>query len=230
MQPEVLASIIGPMLTALLAGSAVVLRAWRARRTRQDQAEESLERRRQQIAFIDTWLTAHHKVAGYDPQVRAHTERAVADLELLYQQMTTELHHPPAPHRRFTALDALRLILLIPVTGAGAKALRILYYVLALAGMLFIIATMATFEPSPEGLGYDIAVAMFLTLIWAAPALIFAALTKSADRATRNALARKAGLPEPTPAWPMTAAPPISGHPAQYTPTGPLPSDDWRTG
>lgn len=223
MQPEVLASIIGPLLTAVLAGSAVVLRAWQARRTRQDEAEESLDRRRQQITFIDTWLTAHHKVSGYDPQLRLHTERAVADLEFLYQQMTLELHHPPVRRRRFTAADALRLVLLIPVSGAGAKALRVFYYILSIGGILFIIATMASLEPSPEGLGYDIGVAMFLTLIWAAPAVIFAALTQSADRAGRNARARRAGPPEPSPTWPMTPAPPISGYPAQYTPTGPLP-------
>ena len=221
MEPEVLASIIGPLLTTVLAGGAVVLRQWRNRRTHQDEAEQSLERRREQIGFIDTWLTAHQKVAAHDPQTREHTQRAVQDLEFLYQQMTTELHHPPVRVKRFTALDLLKMILLIPVSGVGAKVLRVLYYLAAVGGILFIVATMSTLEPSGEGLGFDIGVAMIVTLLWAAPAIIFGVLTKAADRSARNRAARQAGLPEPDVSWGAPLGMPVDPSGSYYTPTGP---------
>jgi len=237
--PEILAAIIGPLLTAVLAGVAVVARQWQTARNRQDEREQRLSRWREQIGFIDTWLTAHQKVAAQDPQAQAHTQRAVSDLELLYQQMTMELRNPPPVTKRFTALDLIKVILLIPVRGGAAKTLRVFYYTLVLAGLLFMIATLATFTASEDGLAFDIAVGMVVTILWFTPAIIFAVLTKAADWSARNKAAKQAGLPAPAPGWAETPGVPpgqgyLHGHgpyeQTQYNPPGPAAATPWQSG
>lgn len=186
MDIQIVGAIIGPLLTALLAGIAVVVRQWQTARVRQDEREASLERRREQIGFIDTWLTAHQRVSGMDPQAQQHTQRALSDLEFLYQQVSVELRHPPPPARRHTAVDAVKVLLLIPSHGGAAKTLRALYYILALCGIGWTIATISTLGDSTDGVVLNIVVAMILTIVGFAPAALVAVIARAADRSRRT--------------------------------------------
>jgi hypothetical protein len=57
--PEIVAALIGPVLTALLAALAVGFKEWQRRRHTVDQRHETLRQAADEVAFIDARLTAY---------------------------------------------------------------------------------------------------------------------------------------------------------------------------
>ena len=87
MDPEIIGALIGPILTAVLAGVAVGFKEWRRRRESADQRHETLRQAADEVAFIDAWLTAYAKIAP-EAEQRKRAPRALADVEPSYATMT----------------------------------------------------------------------------------------------------------------------------------------------
>jgi hypothetical protein len=185
--PEIVAALIGPVLTAGLAALAFTLREWRQRRETVDQQHQTLRQAADEVAFIDAWLTAYAKIATPAEQ-RERVPRALADLERSYAAMTASHQAAASTTRtRATGLDLLARILLLRLRRPGAKVLRVFYYIFAVLGFLFTFAGISSnsFETG-EGLGFLILVGMVFTLVSFTPAILFYALARLADRPRRT--------------------------------------------
>ena len=229
MDPEIIAALIGPLLTAGLAGLAVGFKEWRRRRETADQREETLQQAAEEVAFIDAWLTAYAKIATEDQQ-RERAPRALADLERSYAAMTASHQAAASAARNRTAVDLLARILLLRLHRPGAKVLRIFYYIFGVLGLLFTLAGMSggTFSRG-ESLGFVIAVGMVFTLMSFSPAILFYGLARLADRPRRTVAPGATGTPPGPPgytAWPDHSYPgPLPASPpnqvgAGYPPPG----------
>jgi hypothetical protein len=141
--PEIVAALIGPVLTAGLAAVAVGVREWWRRRESVDQRQKMLRQAAEEVAFIDAWLTAYAKIAT-EAEQRERAPRALADLERSYATMTASHQAAPPPTRARTGADLLARILLLRLQRPGAKVLRVFYYLFAVLGFLFVLAGMST--------------------------------------------------------------------------------------
>lgn len=212
MDTQIVAAIVGPLITALLAASAVGFKQWRNAREGAHLRSETLDRHRSQVEFIDTWLQAHERVAGSDALAQQHRERAVVDLDLLYQQMA-QVMATPIPRPRNSARDIVRSLFLIGVRGGLAQLLRVLYWVALFFGAL---TTAATMTVAPEtmaqsGLGIAIVTGVFLTVMLFLPALLLWFGARAACQHRRAA--RRTSAPwvdSTTPDWRGAQGP--SGH------------------
>ena len=202
MDPEIVGALIGPVLTAGLAGAAVGFKEWRRRRESADQRHETLQQAADEVAFIDAWLTAYAKIAT-DTQQRERAPRALADLERSYAAMTASHQAAATATRARTAVDLLARILLLRLRRPGAKMLRVFYYVFAVLGFFFIVAGMSTgFRRAEESLGFVILVGMVFTLMSFSPAILFYALARLADRPPRTQGSLSAESPTGPPGYP----------------------------
>lgn len=201
MDPEILGALIGPILTAGLAGVAVGFKEWRRRRESADQRHETLQQATQEVAFIDAWLSTYAKIAT-DAEQRERTPRALADLERSYAAMTTSHQAAAAAPRARTAVDLFARVLLLRLHRPGAKVLRVFYYLFAALGLLFTVAGMSTsIRREGESLAFVIGVGMVFTLMSFSPAILCYALTRLADR-PRRIPGPVAGPPPPGPRVP----------------------------
>jgi hypothetical protein len=228
--PEIVAALIGPALTAGLAALAVGFKEWQRRRESADQPHETLRQAAEEVAFIDAWLTAYAKIATPDQQ-RERVPRALADLERSYAAMTASHQAAAIGVRSRTAVDLLARILLLRLRRPGAKVLRVFYYIFAVLGFLFIFAGMSgTFVGSDKGLGFVIGVGMVFTVMSFSPAILFYALTRLADRPRRSLEAagapqQQSFVPPGYPPWPDSSySGPVPSPPSQvgagYPPAG----------
>ena len=220
--PEIIGALIGPILTAGLAGVAVGFKEWRRRRESADQRHETLRQAADEVAFIDAWLTAYAKLATPAEQ-RERAPRALADLERSYAAMTASHQAAASTTRsRATGPDLLARILLLRLRRPGAKVLRVFYYVFAVLGFFFIVAGMSTgFRRAEESLGFVILVGMVFTLLAFSPAILCYALARLADRPRRT----------PGPVAPQPPPGPY-GNPAwpDYSYPGPMPCPPGQVG
>jgi hypothetical protein len=184
--PEIVAALIGPLLTAGLAVLAVGFKEWQRRRERADQPHETLRQAAEEVAFIDAWLTAYAKIAT-DTQQRERAPRALADLERSYAAMNASHQAAAVGVRSRTAVDLLARILLLRLRRPGAKVLRVFYYIFGVLGFLFTFAGISgSFIGGDEGLGFTILVGMVFTVMSFSPAILCYTLARLADRPRRS--------------------------------------------
>ena len=181
MDPEIIAAIVGPALTAMLAGAAVGAKNWWNRRNQTDQRDRAIEQASRQVAFIDAWLSAYGKAAG--PEQQARRLRAISDLERAYEAMTTAVTAERTSSGRGTAGEVARTLLLVPLHRTRAKVARALYYLFLGVGFLFVLATIDTIaEETESSLLKNIAIGMIVTVFWFLPAGIMWPVTRVLDR------------------------------------------------
>ena len=222
MDPEIVAALIGPLLTAGLAAVAVGVKEWWRRRESADQREDTLRQAAEEVAFIDAWLTAYAKIAS-EAEQRERAPRALADLERSYATMTASHQAAATATRARTAADLLARILLLRLRRPGAKVLRVFYYLFAVLGFLFVLAGMSTsIRREGEGLAFVILVGMVFTLMSFSPAILFYALTRLADRPRR--------IPESVAGPPPPPGPGVPPGWADHSYPGPVPSSPGQVG
>jgi hypothetical protein len=184
--PEIVAALIGPVLTAGLAALAFMLKDWRQRRETADQQHQTLRQAADEVAFIDAWLTAYAKIATPDQQ-RERAGRALADLERSYAAMNASHQAAASATRTRTGVDVLARILLLRLRRPSAKVLRVFYYIFGVLGFLFTFAGISSNSfRTGESLGFLILVGMVFTVISFSPAILFYALARLADRPRRT--------------------------------------------
>ena len=171
--PEIVAALIGPILTAVLAALAFMFQEWRRRRESADLRHETLKQAADEVAFIDAWLTAYAKIAT-EAQQRERAPRALADLERSYAAMTASHQAAATATRNRTAADLLARILLLRLRRPAAKVLRAFYYIFGVLGFLCTLAGLSTgFRQTGEGLAFMLLVSMVFTLMSFSPAILF---------------------------------------------------------
>ena len=186
MDPEIVAAIIGPALTAMLAASAVAIRAWWARRSLADRQERAITRATQQVVFTDAWLAAYEKAAGAK-ELGEHRARAVRDLDRAYAEMQEAVAAERRMSRAAALASPLRTALLLGLRRPAAKVLRVVYYVLAPFSVLFFLAGMGSLvDTGREDLLVGIGSTMLFTLLVFFPAALVWLLARLLDRPRRE--------------------------------------------
>lgn len=224
MDPEIIAALIGPLITAGLAASAVGFREWRHRRATRDRRQESLEQATNEVAFLDAWISTHAKVATAE-QHQERAARALADLERSYDMMTAVHRATVDAPRPRTTTDRLGALLLLRLGRTGAKVWRACYYVFLVLGVLFIAAgTSSIVKSASDGIAVTILAGMFFTLLSFAPATLCYFLARLANRPKRD---RRRAVPGAPPMDPALAGYPPPGYdyyaPGPNQPYGPYP-------
>jgi hypothetical protein len=207
MDPEIIAALIGPLITAGLAALAVGLQEWRTRRQSLDRQQGAIDQAIKEVAFIDAWITAQRKVAD-PPGLRARSDRALADLDRAYEVMAAvHAAAADAPPQR-TGLERLRSLLLLNLSRTRAKVVRVFYLIFLVGGVLFTTVGMSEGLDTVNGGVYlSILTAMFFTLFCFTPAIGLFWSARLLDRAPHGHLT--SGFPPPL-------DPGGSGYPATY--------------
>ncbi len=185
MDPEIVAALIGPVLTALLAGTALGLKEWRSRQLREDRRQETLEQAASEVAFIDAWITTHAKLASAEAH-RERSVRALSDLERSYEVMATAYREAAQAPKPRTTLDRLGRVLLLRLQRPGAKVVRVFYFIFLALGFLFTWAGISQGLSPGESLGFTILVGMTFTLLSFIPAIGLYVLARLLDRPKRE--------------------------------------------
>lgn len=131
---QVASFVLGPVVTALLAGLGFWLREVRQRRNRELAYARALERAQKQAVFVDGWLRTHQQLAT--PEVHAAARRkALEDLQRAYAMVDRSMVAVQRDQEPLTIRKALNNLLLLERSRrAQNKGLLVLYYaVLALA-------------------------------------------------------------------------------------------------
>lgn len=186
MEPEIIAALIGPLITAGLAAFAVGFQEWRRRRQSLGQRQDALDQALREVTFIDAWITAHGKAAA-QAGIQSRASRALGDLDRAYEVVAI-LHAAAAVEPRpRNGVDRLRSLLLLNVQRTPAKVLRVLYLILLVSGCLFTTIGMNQGLDTIEGGVYlNILVAMFFTLFSFTPAIAVYWLARLFDRPQRD--------------------------------------------
>ncbi|GAA2095988.1 hypothetical protein GCM10009841_07490 [Microlunatus panaciterrae] len=224
MDPQILAAVIGPMLTALLAALAVGFKEWRNRRDWEDRRDRSLRQATQEVAYIDAWLTAHAKVAD-EASHREKAARALDDLERSYATVAAAVIEDQSMPRVKTLRDRAGALLLIPLNRTRAKVVRVFYWVALAVGLLLSMASIAVAQKGDQSVAFNLLVAMTVTLLCFLPAILLAVVAKLLDRplrrgsdATVEAGPWTPSYTEAYPGYPESARFPQPGLPPQGVP------------
>lgn len=218
---EIIGAILGPIITALIAGLAYGVQHWRSLRRWEDERQKALQQASEEVKFIDTWLSALGRLADIDPDYEAKAQRALQDLERSYHAMAVELADDGPRPRRRTLIQHLGALLLVPLHRGTAKMLRAFYWLSLLLGTLWTIALIATIGEQVETEGWAIALfaLMFLVAVGLLPALGFYLWARYVDRERVRPVAAGIRPTAPVTGWP----PPAMGASGSQPPfTGPF--------
>ena len=186
--PSILAAIIGPLITTLLATGTVGLKSQQSARRADQERARIIGQATQEAAFINSWLSARQQLDLTADARRATDERALADLERVYAtirsvDINTNLRHGSGSLR--LVVDAT---LLIPLQRPWAKVVRVCYYLFTFCSLAFSVATtIQLFEnmPRAEAPGYVVGyilVAVLINVIFLLPALGLWGLARALNR------------------------------------------------
>lgn len=161
MDAEIVAALIGPLLTAGLAAVAVLLKSMRERRDRATERRNRISAASSQVEFLHAWLVAYEKAAP--PELFDLRRREVLrDLDLAYARMAQVVAEPDTPGRGVSVVDVMRKLLLLGLRRGAAKAVRFLYYAAVVLSLLFILVG----ATSPEiWSGEDLVVTMLTMML-----------------------------------------------------------------
>ncbi|WP_122262719.1 hypothetical protein [Ornithinimicrobium cerasi] len=181
-------AVVGPLLTALLAGAGILLKGWRSRRRWEHRRDEIIEQGRRQVAFISDWVAAFDHLTMPETDRTSATARAQRDLEAVYVAVTTQtrtlVEHRPV---RRTRADYARIVLLSGVRRPWAKVSRVAYLaVLAFALLSGALMTSLSFGLDDVPLSGEIGIAVFATGLYLAPAAVLHVVTRYLDRPGGN--------------------------------------------
>jgi hypothetical protein len=188
---ELVVAVVGPLLTAVLAGSGLLLKEWRNRRRWEHRRNEILEQGRREVAFISDWVLAYDNLKVPDPDREPLVARARRDLDELYDSVTSKTRQAAEqqPARR-SRVAYLRSVLLVGVRRPWAKVSRVLY--LATLGFALMSgALLVSFSIGDTGiaLGTAVGTAVFITGFLLIPAALLHVLTRYLDRPPAATLA-----------------------------------------
>jgi hypothetical protein len=140
--PSIIAAILAPFITALLAAIGVW---WKGRRDRRDSDQERhrvLAQVHEEIDVIEAWIKAYALVVPHETKPEAWS-RAENDLESAYVRLTGSLDVSRGVETRPTFGQYFKVLLLIhSLQSRRARVIRILYYV-SLGGVAIWVSSIA---------------------------------------------------------------------------------------
>jgi hypothetical protein len=190
---ELIALVLGPVITAVIGGIGVVVHHWWQGHDRIHRAKRDLSQARDEVAFIEAWIAAEGRL-GSETTRTGLRERALADLEAAYSlanQSTAIARSHPEP------LSLKRLVLellLIPLGTVIGKIARLAYWLSLLWTLIWAGVGVDTTLQGTNGSGTDIALALFMIVaVGVIPAWIVRVFVVWIDRwyAGRRDLAKK---------------------------------------
>lgn len=184
MDAQVIATIVGPVLTAALAGLGLLLKEWRTRRRWEHRRDEILDQGRKQVAFISDWVVAYGHVTGPGGSQEAPLTQARRDLDAIYEQVATQTRSAAEqrPDRR-TRADYVSILLLRGVRRPWARVSRVFYFAF-LGTAVFSGVIMTTFSFTDDELPFvqQLAAAVMVTGVYLVPVALLHVLTRHLDR------------------------------------------------
>ncbi|MFK5647505.1 hypothetical protein ACI3ET_13380 [Ornithinimicrobium sp. LYQ121] len=194
--PDVVIAVVGPLLTALLAGVGLLLKEWRTRRRWEHRRDEIIEQGRRQVAFISDWVVAYDTLKVPDQDREPLLDRARHDLDEIYDSVAAQTRATAEQRPARRSREAyVRSVLLLGVRRPWAKISRILYLA-ALAYALLSGALLAGFTLSDDEMPFytEIGVAIFVTGFSLIPAALLHVLTRYLDRPSHRTRASVDGI------------------------------------
>jgi hypothetical protein len=215
MEPQIVAAIIGPACTALLAVMGIALKNLQAQRRSHDSREREMRVAGQTITFIAGYLDASDKLALDVEQRDAVRTRATKDLEASYQAMMSAVQEEQESDGGPDWTGVVKSVLLIPVHRPAARLVRAFYYL----ALVYALATSALFIGGffvDDGSSVSWPVAAFTVIILVGvnvlPALVLHLWAKRLESSTSfGASADRASAERPS--WPVP-----TGHPLEPPP------------
>ena len=128
MEPQIVAAIIGPACTALLAVLGIAIKNVQTQRRSHGSRERDMRVAGQTVTFIDAYLAAYEKLGTDAAQQALVRERATRDLEGAYQTMVAAAHEEQQSEGRTDWTGVVKSALLIPVHRPAARVVRAFYY------------------------------------------------------------------------------------------------------
>jgi hypothetical protein len=128
MEPQIVAAIIGPACTALLAVLGIAIKNLQAQRRSHGSRERDMRVAGQTVTFIDGYLAAYEKLGTDAAQQALVRERATRDLEESYQTMMAAAHEEQQSDGRADWTGVVKSALLIPIHRPAARVVRGFYY------------------------------------------------------------------------------------------------------
>lgn len=128
LDPNIIAAILGPMITALIGATTVAARQLRRSRRADEERSRIISQATQEAAFIDTWLSIYQRLDLPEAERRDIQAQAIRDLERTYSTLRSvdiETDNRPKPPS-FSRI--VRAVLLIPLQRPWAKVIRVVYY------------------------------------------------------------------------------------------------------
>lgn len=185
MNEELVGQAVAPVVTAALAGVAVLLRDWRLSKRWEQQRDRIVAQGRADVGYINDWLVAHGQVAAADPDAEARTTRAVKDLERSYIAVSRQIALAEAarPEGK-SGQSRVRSLLLRGLTRPWARVVRVAYYLDCAVSAFFlmffipsIFDSSDSYSPSTSLLGTAMA-----TVVFALPVILLHRLARRLER------------------------------------------------
>jgi hypothetical protein len=189
-EPDIVVALVGPLLTALLAGTGLLIKEWRTRRRWEHRRDEILEQGRRRVAFISDWVVAYDNLKVPEQERTSVLARARADLDELYDTVAAQTRAAVAqrPQRR-SRQDYARSLLLTGIRRPRAKVSRVVYLtVLAFALLSGVLMTTLSFSGDELPFLAELGVAVFATGLYLIPAWLLHVLTRHLDRPSPGTL------------------------------------------
>jgi hypothetical protein len=191
---DVFAPLLVPVITGLVGAAGIALRDRRLHRDRVNERKEALGSATQEVLFVAEWWKAR-QLAGAAPDVIDEAaRRAGSKLEEVWESVQAPRPEPPPPPPAVWR----RLLLVIPLEGRLAAALRVLFYFCLFNLSLIVISTVFKVTApatADEALSDDV----ILLIIVAVFSLVLRFLAVSAAEHTRGDLTvfSRVGLQQP---------------------------------
>ncbi len=188
---EIIGAIIGPLVTAVLAGIAVLGRQWQANK----RSEADLEQLATEAAFLESWVAARERLRPLTEHEQQMLTAALERLDTQYSSVRLDQAKLRRKERTPAGVRVLRGFLQLDVVGGGAKTARVFYWIALLFGFmgsaLFIAVST---EPSDSGVFATVFAAAFLSLMCFVPAGVMALVTYLLSTNARTTQERQAAL------------------------------------
>ncbi|TQM62217.1 hypothetical protein [Humibacillus xanthopallidus] len=216
MEPQIVAAIIGPACTALLAAVGIALKSLLEQRRSHGSRERDMRVAGETVAFIASYLAAFEKLDVPPTEEAAVKARATSDLEASYRIMMAAAGDEQQSDARPDWSRVVKATFLIPLCRPAARVVRAFYYcalVYALAVSALYVSFALTADEAQGATAVGVVTAIILLPFNVVPALL---LHMWARRLERGAQAEANDLPATTPPapWPAPSGEPLTRPPA----------------
>ncbi|GAA2162124.1 hypothetical protein FHX52_3519 [Humibacillus xanthopallidus] len=215
MEPQIVAAILGPACTALLAATGIALKSLLEQRRSHGSRERDMRVAGETVVFIASYLAAYEKLNVAPAEEAAVKVRATNDLEASYQSMMAAAVDEQLSDSKPDWSKVVKATFLIPLERPAARVVRAIYYcalVYALAVSALYVSFSFTAEEAQGGRAVGLVSAIILLPFNVLPALL---LHMWARRLERGAQAEANDLPATnrSGSWPVPSGQPLTRPP-----------------